>query len=307
MSPLRDFVFSCDADAPVGASLRDAQLSYPRGVDGIAAAVNATPVLRIPIDATHRSVVHSLELRLSARWDGEEPDTMCGVREAMLTHSTYARRFRVQLTSEVFKNGTQLCAMNALSHLEVPAIVDDGRPPPESGHFVVYGREYIIRIQVTFVKVNKPLRIQIPMHRWILQKSRGSYGGGVPPIRSGLRSATGSSRRRRAVGHPSTCGRLQRGPDRCASRRGWLARPSRWARAFGIESIFPFQCCSCSSERRARTRTSISSTSRSLMVGSSRLRGPHPEVRCDGYIYETRECTSDPVTCFVLNRSIASG
>ena len=147
MHPLRDFAFSCDDDRPAGASLRDAQLSYPRCVDGVAAAVNATPTLRIPIDTTHRSVVHSLELRLSARWDGEEPGVMCGVRESMLTHATYARRFRVQLSSEVFKGGTLLYSMNALSHLEIPAIVDDGRPPPESGHFVVYGREYIIRVQ----------------------------------------------------------------------------------------------------------------------------------------------------------------
>ena len=73
MPPLRDFAFGCDADQPVGASLRDPQLSYPRGVDGIAAAVNATPATRIPIEVTHRAVVHRLDLCISARWDGEEP------------------------------------------------------------------------------------------------------------------------------------------------------------------------------------------------------------------------------------------
>lgn len=73
---------------------------------------------------------------------------MCSVHEAMLTHATYAKRFRIHLTAEVFKGATSLRSASAVAHLEIPAIVDDGRAPPESGHFIVYGREYIIRSQV---------------------------------------------------------------------------------------------------------------------------------------------------------------
>ena len=152
---MRAFAFGCGPDEPVGASLRDAQFSYARGVDGVAAAINASPPLKLRVETTgSRSI--ALDVTIRVAWDGspEGLPPMTTVANALLTHATYARRFGVRFAVEVRRasDGAIVCSEPAVfrAHVELPAIVDGGgAAPPESGYFVVHGREYVIRNQVS--------------------------------------------------------------------------------------------------------------------------------------------------------------
>lgn len=77
---------------------------------------------------------------------------MTSVADALLTHATYARRFGVRFAVEVRRvsDNAQVCEAIAFrAHLELPAVVEGGTPP-ESGYFIVHGREYVIRNQERF-------------------------------------------------------------------------------------------------------------------------------------------------------------
>ena len=152
---MRAFAFGCGPDEPVGASLRDAQFSYARGVDGIAVAVDASPPIRVGVETSGARPM-TLDVTIRAAWDGgvEEAPPMTTVADALLTHATYARRFGLRFSVEVHRasNGAQLCPPSSFrAHLELPAVVEGGgAAPPESGYFVVHGREYVVRNQERF-------------------------------------------------------------------------------------------------------------------------------------------------------------
>jgi len=156
----RSFAFGCGPDEPVGASLRDPQWSYLRGIDGVAVAINSSPVLRTPVVVSHRAQHHQLEVRMTAKWDGKDPgETMASVDSAVMEFGTFASRYSIILTCEVYRSPGESAPENSrrsssalaseciTAHLEVPAVVDGGRLPPESGYFIVHGKEYILRGQ----------------------------------------------------------------------------------------------------------------------------------------------------------------
>ena len=150
---MRAFAYGCGPDEPVGASLRDAEFSYARGIEGIEAAVDASPPLQLRVD-TSGSRPMALKVKLSVVWDSP-PDgvpPMTSVADALLTHATYARRFGVRFAVEVrrISDNAPVCETIAFrAHLELPAVVEGGTPP-ESGYFIVHGREYVIRNQERF-------------------------------------------------------------------------------------------------------------------------------------------------------------
>ena len=146
---LRAFAFKCTPDTPVGDSLHDAALSYARGIDGVRDAIDASPPIRQRVDIITRGAPITLDVVFTAKWVGGDPlpPTM-SVANAMLTSATYARRFPVTLRVETSKNGVIMHATSTVAHLELPLIVESALPPPDTGYFVVHGKEYVIRYQV---------------------------------------------------------------------------------------------------------------------------------------------------------------
>ena len=148
---LRAFAFRCSPDSPVGDSLHDAQLSYARGVDGVQAAIDASPPIHQRVDILTRGSPITLDVVFTVKWTGGPPTPpTVSVADALLTSATHARRFPVTLRVETSKAGVVLEAATTVAHLELPLVVAGDAPPPETGHFVVHGREYVIRYQERF-------------------------------------------------------------------------------------------------------------------------------------------------------------
>lgn len=146
---LRAFAFKCTPDTPVGDSLHDAALSYARGIDGVRDAIDASPPIRQKVDIITRGAPITLDVVFTAKWAGGDPlPATMSVANAILTSATYARRFPVTLRVETSKNGVTMHATSTVAHLELPLIVESALPPPDTGYFVVHGKEYVIRYQV---------------------------------------------------------------------------------------------------------------------------------------------------------------
>ena len=132
--------------------MRDAIRSEARGIEAFGVAVHATPPHRIRVEAANRGVAVPIDVCLRVTWlgpDGAPPGT--AVDRALLTHATHASRVRVRAEVEARRGGVPLCMpAAAILHVEVPSIVAGPAAPPESGYYVVHGREYVVRCQERF-------------------------------------------------------------------------------------------------------------------------------------------------------------